>query len=76
MNREQAINYLRSSGMSKKQIDAITDAFENPYLKALEDIRAEIEALDEGITSYHNDNPWVYKSEVLEIIDKHIGKEN
>ena len=41
MNREQAINYLRSSGYSEKQIDAITDAFENPYLKAFEDIRAE-----------------------------------
>ena len=39
----------------------------------LDDIKAEIEKLDEGITSYHNDKPWVYKSEVLEILNR-IGK--
>lgn len=27
MNREQAVNYLRSSGMSEEQIEAITRAF-------------------------------------------------
>lgn len=40
----------------------------------VEKIRAEIQALDEGYTSYQNDNPWIYKSEVLAIIDKHIAK--
>ena len=38
---------------------------------ALDKIRAEIENLEEGITSYHNDRPWVYKDEVLQIIDKY-----
>ena len=39
----------------------------------LDDVKAEIEKLDEGITSYHNDKPWVYKSEVLDIIEKYKG---
>lgn len=43
--------------------------------KVLEDIRAEINALDQGITSYHDDRPWVYTDEVLAIIDKHIKGE-
>ena len=34
-------------------------------------IRAEIEALEEGITSYQNDRPWIFKDEVLQIIDKY-----
>ena len=37
----------------------------------LDKIRTEIEALEEGITSYHNDRPWIYKDEVLEILDKY-----
>ena len=37
----------------------------------LDKIGAEIEALEEGITSYHNDRPWIFKDEVLQIIDKY-----
>lgn len=37
----------------------------------LDKIRVEIEALEEGITSYHNDRPWIFKDEVLAIIDKY-----
>ena len=37
----------------------------------LDKISAEIKELDEGITSYHNDKPWLYKSEVLEILEKY-----
>jgi hypothetical protein len=37
----------------------------------LDKIRAEIENLEEGISSYHNDRPWIYKDEVLQIIDKY-----
>ena len=37
----------------------------------IDKIRSEIENLEEGITSYHNDRPWVYKDEVLQIIDKY-----
>lgn len=43
------------------------------YGTPLEDIRAEIEQIEEGISSYHNDRPWIFKDEVLEIIDKHTG---
>lgn len=39
--------------------------------KPIDKIKAEIENLEEGITSYHNDRPWVYKDEVLQIIDKY-----
>lgn len=39
--------------------------------KPIDKIRAEIENLEEGITSYYNDRPWVYKDEVLQIIDKY-----
>lgn len=45
-------------------------------MSAIENIKSKITNLDEGITSYHNDRPWVYKDEVLAIIDRHIGKEN
>ena len=34
-------------------------------------MRDEIENIEEGITSYHNDRPCVYKDEVLQIIDKY-----
>lgn len=37
----------------------------------LSKIRAEISQLEEGISSYHNDRPWVFKDEVLQIIDKY-----
>lgn len=40
-------------------------------IDTLDKIRAEIEALEEGITSYHNDRPWIFKDEVLQIIDKY-----
>lgn len=34
-------------------------------------IRDEIDDIEEGISSYHNDRPWVFKDEVLQIIDKY-----
>jgi len=37
----------------------------------LDKIKAEIEALEEGIMNYHNDRPWIFKDEVLQIIDKY-----
>ena len=42
-----------------------------PLDLVLDEIRAEIEALEEGITSYHSDRPWIFKDEVLDIIDKY-----
>ena len=37
----------------------------------LDKIRADIIALEDGISSYFNDRPWVFKDEVLQIIDKY-----
>ena len=39
----------------------------------LDKIRAEMGQIEEGISSYHNDRPWVFKDEVLQIIDKYKG---
>lgn len=46
-----------------------------PLSEVLAEIREEIKALDEGITSYDYDDPWIYKREALEVIDKHISEE-
>ena len=40
-------------------------------IQVLEKIRAEIDNIEEGISSYHNDRPWVFKDEVLRVIDKY-----
>ena len=40
-------------------------------IEVLDKIRAEINDIEEGISSYHNDRPWVFKDEVLQIIDKY-----
>lgn len=39
----------------------------------IEQIRDEINDIEEGISSYYNDRPWLFKDEVLEIIDKYKG---
>ena len=58
--------------LSKYVIDAIADAVVKKMQEpVLDKIRAEIEALEEGITSYHNDRPWIFKDEALQIIDKY-----
>lgn len=55
----------------------ILDSVQNgkPLSEELAEIREEIKALDEGITSYEHDDPWIYKREALEVIDKHISGE-
>ena len=40
----------------------------------LNKVRAEIDNLEEGISSYYNDRPWLFKDEVLKIVDKYIGE--
>lgn len=72
MNIEQAINYLKSSGMSDEQIIEVADGLTKG---AISQLRAEIESLENGIASYHNDRPWIFKDEVLEIIDKYAESE-
>ena len=37
----------------------------------LDKIRAEIVDIEEGISSYHNDRPWIFKDEVLDIIERY-----
>ena len=37
-------------------------------------VRAEIDGLEEGISSYYNDRPWLFKDEVLQIIDKYMAE--
>ena len=44
-------------------------------LDALGKIRVEIVDMKEGISSYFNDRPWVFKDEVLQIIDKYTAEE-
>ena len=43
-----------------------------PYLEKL---KAEIENLEQGITSYHNDRPWVFTDEVLNLIDNLLSEQ-
>jgi len=71
MTRKEAINYLRSSGMSEGQIDDVTDALE--YEAVLDKIRAEIVQMP-TISFNAND---IYKADVLAIIDKYkVGSED
>lgn len=55
---------------SKMVFNAVQNG--TPLSEELAEIREEIKALDEGITSYIHDDPWIYKREALEVIDKHI----
>ena len=45
-----------------------------PKTNVLDKIRAEIEVLEDGISSYHNDRPWIFKDEMLDIIDKYTAE--
>lgn len=47
------------------------EAYQRGASNILNKVRAEINDIEEGISSYHNDRPWLYKDEVLEIIDKY-----
>lgn len=55
MTKEQ--NYMRGYKDGKNDV--------------LDKIRAEIAEMEEGISCYFNDRPWVFKDEVLQIIDKY-----
>lgn len=78
MTREEAINKVEGYLTDylpiedHEELEEIIKALKQE--PALDKIRAEIENLEEGITSYHNDRPWVYKDEVLQIIDKYKDK--
>ena len=51
--------------------DLVKKALEERKDDMLDKIREEIEELEEGIMSYYNDRPWIFKDEVLAIIDKY-----
>lgn len=69
------IGIPKSAITQQKRNEALDKAIklleQQPFEDILDKIRAEIEALEEGITSYHNDRPWIFKDEVLQIIDKY-----
>ncbi len=55
--------------ITDKDCDRLCKALDNENV--LDKIRAEIEALEEGMTRYHNDRPWIFKDEALQVIDKY-----
>ena len=68
---EMAINALEQRGCVWEI------AYERGKVEVLDKIRVEIDNIEEGISSYHNDRPWVFKDEVLRVIDKYReGGEN
>ncbi len=68
------------TGKAIKHFIVANDEIINDKLKEcnqesdIDKIRAEIDELEEGISSYHNDRPWLFKDEVLQIIDKYRDK--
>lgn len=67
---EECINYPNCDHTWQDDVtETIIKALEQKPI--LDRVRAEIEAIEEGITSYHNDRPWIFKDEVLQIIDKY-----
>ena len=57
--------------MRKDEFPIVDKLVKDSVNEVLDKIKAEIAALEDGISSYHNDRPWIYKDEVLAIIDKH-----
>ena len=64
------------NGLDANEIWDLRLAIKNgtPFNEVLDKIRVEIVNLEEGISSYHNDRPWIFKDEVLQIIDKYRGE--
>ena len=76
MNREDAIYYLKSSGMSDEQIQAVEDGF----LSVIEDIKSDIADLMDEIPTrgnckegWHNSGQRIGLEQACEIIDRHIS---
>ena len=57
--------------MRKDEFPIVDKLVKDSVNEVLDKIREEIVALEDGISSYHNDKPWIYKDEVLAIIDKY-----
>lgn len=65
------MNFMQEPFKPMVEID-LYSVIKQKYIEreVLDKIRAEIADLEEGISSYHNDRPWIFKDEVLQIIDK------
>lgn len=78
MTKEDAINRVQGyltdylPVEDSDELEEIIKAFRQEPV--LDKVRDEIENLEEGITSYFNDRPWIYKDEALQIIDKYKDK--
>ncbi len=74
MTKEQAINYLRSSGFSSEQIKEIVKALEQEPI--LDKIRAEIEEFEEEVFYRTKDySDYAAVRHCLDIIDKYKESE-
>lgn len=72
MTNEEAIEWFMGSPFYSKDHEPYNMAIKAiKQADVIEKIRAEIADLEEGISSYRNDRPRVFKDEVLQIIDKY-----
>jgi DNA-binding transcriptional MerR regulator len=73
MTKEQAINYLRSSGFSSEQIKEIVKALEQEPI--LDKIRAEIEEFEEEVFHRTKDySDYASVRHCLDITNKYIAE--
>lgn len=66
MTREQAINYLRSCGMTEEQIDSVAIAFEQRWIPVSERLPEDIKPV---IVTWKNTDP---KSYYQYVVGKHF----
>ena len=73
MTEQQAIKYLFCSGMSELQVNTVVKAIREPYIKAIEAIRADMTDFAED--EFHRPNTdyeaWAAIRTCLNIIDKY-----
>jgi primosomal protein N' len=68
MNREDALYYLKSSGMSDEQVDTVVKAIERSLI---EKISAEIKDYEQGMIIAHREGYASVLSHCLALIDKY-----
>ena len=75
LTTQECANYNKENELLKRANNLLHLAFENSFKQNMNFIKAfkEIKALEGGISSYYNDRPWVFKDEVIAIIEKYIG---
>ena len=75
LTTQECANYYRENELLKRANNLLHLAFEDSFKQNMNFIKAikEIKALEGGISSYYNDRPWVFKDEVIAIIEKYTG---